>query len=73
MKFDRSPRLRLPKNCIGMYTALEFSMEFLDWTATLHGEPTPKLIQQRFSVCRATAYRWIAAYRAFKQRREVAA
>jgi hypothetical protein len=54
-----------------MYTALEFSMEFLDWAATLHGEPTPKLIQQRFSVCRATAYRWIAAYRAFKERRGV--
>lgn len=39
------------------------SMLVLLWALTLHGDPTPDNIQQRWNVSRATAYRWVSKLR----------
>lgn len=39
------------------------AVEFFAWTRTRHTMPTVAAITARFSVCRATAYRWLDAYR----------
>lgn len=65
----RARRVHIPKHCVGMLNSLEFTMEFLEWVGSLPDEPTPESIQARFGVCRATAFRWRSAYRAFQKRR----
>lgn len=52
----------------GMQTALEFAMEFRDWADRQHAV-TVESIRARWGVSRATAYRWIGAYRAVTDRK----
>jgi hypothetical protein len=43
-------------------TSLELSIRFTLWAMELRGVPAPERIQLRFSVSRATAYRWRKAW-----------
>lgn len=51
----------------GMLTALEFALAFNDWA--LANKVTVESIRSRGDVSRATAYRYLNAWRAIQERR----
>jgi hypothetical protein len=54
----------------GVSHSLESASDFLEW-ADAHGDRlTWQHIQTRYECSRATAYRWLAAYRNVRQKRE---
>lgn len=58
---------KLPRNCSGFIHTLEFAMAFADW-ANKQEPITHTAIMRRWRVSRATAFRYLAAYRALKER-----
>jgi hypothetical protein len=44
-------------------TAVEAYFRVAVWIHSLQVKPTPDRVMQRFGVSRATAYRWLAAWR----------
>lgn len=48
---------------IGITSSLQAAVEFWLWTQSLHGEPTREAIQAHYGCSRATAYRYLSAYR----------
>ena len=60
------PAVRPP---LGMTSALEFALEFQDWATRPGQAVTREAIQNRWDVSRATAYRYLAAWRATQERR----
>ena len=51
----------------GMASALEFALAFNDWA--LANKVTVESIRSRWGVSRATAYRYLNAWRAIQERR----
>lgn len=47
----------------GIYTHVELGMHFARWADQMRHLPTPAMVMSRFGVSRATAYRYVAAYR----------
>lgn len=66
---NEGKNLRLPANAQGMCTALEFALAFHDWASAQVQAVTHEMIKARWGVSRATAYRWLAAWRATQERR----
>lgn len=61
----RAPRvgLRAGKEP-GILRSFELVMRFCLWAQEMHGDgPTAKQVAARFDVSRATAYRWLTAWR----------
>lgn len=54
-----SPRSVSPGSASGMETAIRF----VRWMDARHGAPTWQEVRERFGLRRATAYRWLKAYR----------
>jgi len=57
----------LPKNIAGMVTTLEFAWRFSSW-AEKQRELTPAKIMASLGVSRATAYRYLAAWKVAQAR-----
>jgi hypothetical protein len=57
----KSPRGHLPKGCVGIASAMELAIRFIDW-ADSQPVLTYSGIMDEFHVCKATAYRWLASY-----------
>lgn len=55
----------IPKNTVGLVLAFEFVMDFLKWAQSC--DPTPKQIQERWGVSRATAYRYYSALHRWRE------
>lgn len=55
---------RFQPKVAGIASAFELSLRFVAWTGQLHAEPTVSQICEQFGIHRATAYRWLAAWRA---------
>ncbi len=66
------PAIHPPKGAEGMLSALEFALEFAEWAKDRGDRLTHKAIAERWEVDRATAYRWLGAWRAFQDRRALA-
>lgn len=47
----------------GVRHQLELGIQFARWADQLHYVPTPAMVMRRFNVSRATAYRYLSAYR----------
>ena len=54
-----SPRSLTP----GAASGLETAIRFVRWMDSRHGAPTWQEVRERFGLRRATAYRWLKAYR----------
>ena len=54
---------------VGIANSLEAALDFFDWASSLRGELTHTAIQNHYQCSRATAYRWLSAYRAVAARR----
>ena len=61
------PSPRVTPTDQGMLTALEFALAFNDWA--LVNSVTVESIRSRWGVSRATAYRYLNAWRAIQERR----
>lgn len=48
---------------VGVTSSLQGAVEFWLWTQSLHMEPTREAIQAHYGCSRATAYRYLNAYR----------
>jgi hypothetical protein len=59
--------MRLGEHNYGMAHAIELAMAFMGW-AQDQKPLTPSKVMLRWSVSRATAYRWLASYRAVRER-----
>lgn len=60
----------IPKGAVGFFDALQFALAFDRWARQVQGaddELPVAAIQRRWDVSLATAYRWRAAYRAFRE------
>jgi hypothetical protein len=55
---------------IGVCVALEAAVEFWLWCEQQRVPPTWQDIQKRYEVSRATAFRWLAAYRNVREKQE---
>lgn len=57
----------MPKRLAGdrhsQFPSIETAMRFVVWANTSHTPPDPRRVMVRWNVSRATAYRWIAAWR----------
>lgn len=47
----------------GFSSSMDFTMYFNHWAAQMRRLPSAKDIQSHFGVSRATAYRWVRAYK----------
>ena len=64
-KIGKNEGPRIPKQEVGMTNVLHFAFEFIQW-ADEKTRVTAEDIRDRWGVSRATSYRYLAAYRAFR-------
>jgi len=58
-----SPGPRIPAGVVGVASVLELALRFSAWAVKFpRNDPTPKQIQARWGMSRATAHRWHAAW-----------
>jgi len=48
----------------GVHSNFELGIRFAQWIDSLPSDPTWRQVKRKFRVERATAFRWLAAYRA---------
>lgn len=62
-------RQQVPDQAVGMLHSLEFALTFMVWAEERGDRLTWQAISERWGVHRATAYRYLAAWKAFKATR----
>lgn len=62
----------LPPSCVGMLNTLEFAWAFMTWADAAGSRLNWRMVVERWGVSRATAFRYLSAWRAFKDARAAA-